>query len=478
SIQLTWENVDARFARIKVFRQTNFTSGYSEISTEKYFSSIKEKNIISIIDTLVLPNDVYQYYLIPVDYYQNYGNRTDTITVAAFSFNSIIPPYDIKVTGLDSLGALKLDWKLEQANKILSTKIFRSKMSDSGFVEIAELQATTTSYIDRTAEPMIKYFYYLQLNDQFGEVPYKTAKVFGLYKSNVIPMTPMSLHSIKTEKGVKLVWEKPEESINVYHIYRNFDESLSLNELTSIISNDSIVQFVDTSSSLKADKYFYYAVRSENTSNNLSEFSDTISVIPVSNQKLNPPKDLTGYVDETGVVLYWQNMFAEDPTISGYQVFRKYVSNNSKAEFKPVIDSILSPKQNNFVDVLSKEFGNYEYAVKVYDIFGKESDLSSSISINILSEAVLVPSGITAIGADEGIKITWQISYLNKIKEFVLYRYMRGEEPKIIATIESNKPLEFIDASAKIDNLYFYFLKSVSDLNLESDSSEEVGIRK
>lgn len=82
-------------------------------------------------------------------------------------------------------------------------------MSDSGFVEIAELQATTTSYIDRTAEPMIKYFYYLQLNDQFGEVPYKTAKVFGLYKSNVIPMTPMSLHSIKTEKGVKLVWENP-----------------------------------------------------------------------------------------------------------------------------------------------------------------------------------------------------------------------------------------------------------------------------
>ena len=478
SIQLMWENVDARFARIIVFRQTNFTSGYSEILSEKYFSSNKEKNLITIIDTLVLPNDVYQYYLIPVDYYQNYGNRTDTITVAAFSFNSIIPPYDIKVTGLDSLGALKLDWKLEQANKILSTKIFRSKMSDSGFVEIAELQATTTSYIDRTAEPMIKYFYYLQLNDQFGEVPYKTAKVFGLYKSNVIPMTPMSLHSIKTEKGVKLVWEKPEESINVYHIYRNFDESLSLNELTSIISNDSIVQFVDTSSSLKADKYFYYAVRSENTSNNLSEFSDTISVIPVSNQKLNPPKDLTGYVDETGVVLYWQNMFAENPTISGYQVLRKFISKNSKEEYKPVIDSILSPKQNNYVDVSAKEYGKYEYAIKGYDIFGKESPLSSSISINILSEPVLIPSGITAIGADEGIKITWQISSLNKIKEFVLYRYMRGEEPKIIATIESNKPLEFIDASAKIDNLYFYFLKSVSDLNLESDSSEEVGIRK
>lgn len=171
-------------------------------------------------------------------------------------------------------------------------------------------------------------------------------------------------------------------------------------------------------------------------------------------------------------------MFAEDPTISGYQVFRKYVSNNSKAEFKPVIDSILSPKQNNFVDVSSKEFGNYEYAVKVYDIFGKESDLCSSISINILSEAVLVPSGITAISIDEGIKISWQISSLNKIKEFVLYRYMRGEESKNIATITSNKPLEFIDASAKIDNLYFYFLKSVSELNMESDPSEEVGIRK
>jgi hypothetical protein len=478
SIQLVWENLDARFARVKVFRQSNFISGYSEIETEKYFSSNKEKNFITIVDTLINPNEVYQYYLIPVDYYQNYGNTTDTITVAAFSFNSIIPPYNIKVTGLDSIGALKVEWKLDQANKILSTKIFRSKMSDSGFVEIAELPATTSSFIDRTAEPMVKYFYFLQLNDQFGEVPYKTAKVFGLYKSNATPITPINLHSVKTEKGVKLVWEKPEQSVQVYHVYRNFNESLSLFELTTIISNDSLVNFVDTSASLQTNKYFYYAVRSENTSNNLSEFSDTIAIVPVSNQKLNPPKELTGYVDETGVVLYWQNMFAEDPTISGYQVFRKYVSNNSKDEFKPVIDSILSPKQNNFVDVSAKEFGNYEFAVKAINIFGKESELCSSITISILCEPVLVPTGITANNVDEGIKITWQISSISKIKEFVLYRYMRGEEPKKIATIASNKEHEFIDASAASNNLYFYFLKCVSDLNLESDPSEEVGIRK
>jgi fibronectin type 3 domain-containing protein len=478
SIRLIWENIDARFARVKVFRQTNFISGYTEIEAEKYFPSNNEKDLINIVDTLVQPNDVYQYYLIPVDYYQNPGNSTDTITVAAFSFNSIIPPYNIKVTGLDSLGALKLDWKLDQANKILSTKIFRSLKSDSGFVEIAELPATTTSFVDRTAEPMTKYFYYLQLNDQFGEVPYKTAKVFGLYKSDIIPTAPFNLYSIQTEKGVKLVWEKSEQSINVYHVYRNFDESISLTELASITSNDSIVQFVDTSSSLKANKYFYYAVRSENTSNNLSAFSDTISVVPVSNQKLNPPKDLKGYVDENGVFLYWQNMFAEDPTISGYQVLRKFISKNSKEEFKPVIDSILSPKQNNYVDVSAKEYGKYEYAVKVYDIFGKESLLSSSTSINILSEPVLVPSGITAISVDEGIKISWQISSSDKLKEFVLYRYMRGEEPKKVATVASNRPLEFIDTSAVNDSLYFYFLKSVSDLNLESDPSEEVGIRK
>ncbi len=478
SIKLTWENVNARFARVKVYRQINFISGYSEIETEKYFSTNKEKNLITIVDTLVQPNDVYQYYLIPVDYYQNHGNLSDTITVAAFSFNSIIPPYDIRVTGLDSLGALKLDWKLEQANKILSTKIFRSKMSDSGFVEIAELQATTTSFIDRTAEPMIKYFYYLKLNDQFGEVPYKTAKVFGLYKSNVNPMKPIDFHSMKTGKGVKLIWEKPEQSVKSYHIYRNFDESLLLYELTSITSNDSIVQFIDTSSSLKANKYFYYAVRSENASNNLSAFSDTISVIPISNQKLNPPKDLKGYLDESGVVLYWQNMFAEDPTISGYQVFRKTISTNSANEFKAVMDSVLSPKQNNFVDVSAKEFGKYEFAIKAFDIFGKESELSSSIIIDILSEPVLVPSGITAISVDEGIKITWQISSINKIKEFSLYRYLRGEEPKKISSIASDKALEFIDTSAANNNLYFYYLKSVNDLNLESDPSEEVGIRK
>lgn len=171
-------------------------------------------------------------------------------------------------------------------------------------------------------------------------------------------------------------------------------------------------------------------------------------------------------------------MFAEDPTISGYQIFRKFLPKNSVNEFKPVIDSILSPKQNNYVDVSSKEYGNYEYAVKVYNIFGKESELSTPIIVAILSEPVLVPSGISAISINEGIKITWQISSLSKIKEFVLYRYARGEEPKKISTIASDKPLEFIDTSAADSNLYFYFLKSVSDLNIESDPSEEVGIRK
>ncbi len=480
AVQIKWENIDARFARFKVFRSVNFDQDFNEIFPSKYFLSKEGKDLIICIDSLVRPNDVYQYYIIPIDYYQNYGRSSDTVSVAAFNYGSIIPPYNMSVNQLDSLGALILKWQMDQSNIIISTKILRSEYYDSNFVEIAEVQNTDTSYIDRTADPMKVYYYYLQLNDQFGEIPYKSAKVFGLYKSKNFPIAPFNLLSAEIEKGVKLIWERPDTFIKAYHIYRNVDETMSLKEITSVFSTDSVVQFVDTTVASNQNKYYYYSIRSENTSGLLSDFSDTISVISKTNFVLRAPHDVKGYYDESGVNLYWENMFAEDPSISGYQIFRRLIpeNDNKSTEFKPVIDSILSPKQNNFTDHLNKQYGKFQYAVKALDIFGNVSPFSNSIDVSILREPVLAPIGIYAMSVDEGIKLFWQYSTNAKVKEFVIHRYQRGEEPKMISTIPADKTFEYIDKNVKSGQLYFYYLNTVSSDNIVSDQSEEIGIRK
>lgn len=442
----------------------------------KSYNSGQNQIALSIVDSTVKANNTYEYFILPFDYYENEGIPSDTVTLPAFSFSKIFPPYEIKVTEVDSLGGLKISWKLDNKDKIISVKIFRSIYSDKDFTQIGEVNGLDSVYIDRTAEPMVKYFYYLQLNDQFGEVPLQSAKVFGLYKSNAIPPPPNYLRPDTTSFGVKLVWNKPDEYVNKYHIYRNIGDDENLSELKVIQSTDSVVQFLDTSSSLKGNRVYYYSVRAENTSGNLSRFSDTVQVHPKIKTVINSPKQLNGYELDGKVFLYWENLFEKDETIEGYKVYRKKLG-DVRNEFIALFDTLLPPKRNNFVDITPAEGNDYEYSVKAFDMFGNESNFSSSIKISIPEAPILPPAGLTAISIDEGIKISWQPTSQQNNKGYKIYRYERGRIPKEIGSVNA-ETYEYLDKSCTNGNLYFYFVKTVNNKGKESVPSEELGIRK
>jgi fibronectin type 3 domain-containing protein len=464
-------------ARFKVYRRTNFEGNFAEIYPPKIYNSNNNKLLFSILDSTVSSDNVYEYYALPLDYYQNPGYASDTAAIAAFSFNKLFPPYDINVTGADSLGGLELSWKLDNKNKIISLKIFRSKYFDKNFEEIGEVTGFDSVYIDRTAEPMTKYYYYLQLNDPFDEASLASAKVFGLFKSSEVPSPPFNLHSDSTSAGIKLVWNKPDEFVNVYHIYRNSGNDLNLSESFVLISADSIINFTDTSSSLKDNLVYYYSIRSENTSGNLSKYSDTIQVSPKITTFISSPKQLKGYALDGKVYLYWENLFEKNPTIEGFKIFRRKVDDKQKKEFTELFDTLLPPKQNNYVDTNAAPGNTYEYSVKAFNIFGNVSVLSSSISISIPSIPVLPPSGLTAVNSDNGISISWESPFQDNIKEFRIYRYERGNEPVQIGKVNFDKT-KILDTSPVKGKLYFYYVVSISNGGEESIPSEELGIRR
>lgn len=476
-IRLTWKAAAAYSpARFKTFRRENFLNDFTLVNPIIMYNSNENEIAITILDSAISPNSTYEYYLLPLDYYQNDGIASDTVTVAAFSFNKIFPPYNITVSAADSIGGLKLSWAFDFKDAITSIKIFRSIYSDKEFEEIAEVTGFDTIYVDRTAEPMIKYFYYFLLNDQFGEVPLQSAKVFGLYKSDEVPPPPYNIHPDSTETGIKLVWNKPDEYVNTYHIYRNLGDDQILSELKIIQSSDSLVEFLDTSSTLKGNRIYYYAVKAENTSGNISDFSDTVQVFPKIKVTINSPKQLKGYYLEGKVFLYWENLFEVDETIEGYKVYRRTLTDNN-AEFTLLLDSLLSPKQNNFVDTSVIEGSDYEYAVKAFDIFGNESDYSSSIKINVPETPIIPPTGLTLFNRDEGILIGWGSPESEKISKVKIFRYERGLDPVQIGMV-SSADLQYVDKSAVKGKLYFYFIRFVDNNGFESVSSEELGIRR
>jgi len=191
---------------------------------------------------------------------------------------------------------------------------------------------------------------------------------------------------------------------------------------------------------------------------------------------INSPKQLNGYELDGKVFLYWENLFEKDETIEGYKVYRKKLG-DVRNEFIALFDTLLPPKRNNFVDITPAEGNDYEYSVKAFDMFGNESNFSSSIKISIPEVPILPPAGLSAISIDEGIKISWQPTSQQNNKGYKIYRYERGEEPKEIGSVNA-ETYEYLDKSCTYGNLYFYFVKTVNNKGKESIPSEELGIRK
>ena len=95
-INISWKIIGGeRPTQFDIFRRTNLKGDFTKIQPIKIVSSQKGNLIISSRDTLVQSGSVYQYYLSPIDYYQNRGASSDTVLAAAFNINSITLPYKI-----------------------------------------------------------------------------------------------------------------------------------------------------------------------------------------------------------------------------------------------------------------------------------------------------------------------------------------------------------------------------------------------
>jgi len=473
---LKWRtSSDNNIYSLQVFREDNLSGQFNKIAANIGVNSLDDSTYLIMVDSLITPKSTYRYYAVLNDQAESKGSVSDTIMIPAYDLSSVLLPQNIQVSGLDSLGAIEIQWKLAAPQDILSLKIFRSENYDSGYVELAEVQNTDSLFIDRTAAPMKKYFYYLVMTDPFGNSSFRSARIFGAYKSSEVPLAPYDIIAEGTNTGIKLHWTKPDDYISRYHIYRNNGTDEALYLVTTFMSEDSAIVFYDTSKTLKGDMVYGYAIQSENTSGRLSSFSDTIYVKPNIAITLNSPLDLKGSVRDSVVQLYWENLYASMPTLDGYRIYRK--ENGSAEDFQPLFDSLISAKQNNFIDSSILIGKSYEYAVQSIDIYGNKSPLSSPVVIQTESVIVLSPAGIKAQKSGNGILISWDETIQHNIKIYKIYRYERGSDAELISSVTAEKTFEYLDKNVAAGKLYFYFLKSVDITNTESIPSKEVGIR-
>ena len=144
----------------KLFRQDNLNGAYNNINAKAQVNTIKDSTYIIIVDSLVNYRSIYRYYAVLNDTTGHHKSVSDTMMAAAYNLNDVFQPLYTNAVGQDSIGAIKLSWKLNSPQDILTLKIFRSENYDSNYVELTEVANRDSIYMDRTAEPMKKYFYY------------------------------------------------------------------------------------------------------------------------------------------------------------------------------------------------------------------------------------------------------------------------------------------------------------------------------
>lgn len=465
----------------RVFRRDNGSGSYQKISTINGFNITNDTLSLLSIDTSVTAYNFYNYFVLPIDLFGNEGIPSDTIFTGAYNFQNVPLPYSVQIVSDDSSDAFRLSWLLPNPEAVVSVRIFRSEIFDSGFVQIAEVAPLVNQYVDFMTEPMKRYYYYFQLTGPIGEVSPSTARFGGFHQSSVNPIPPVNIKAETLSNGVKLQWENSEDFIEGFWIYRSngFSDSLAL--ISNLIKEEKpFTVFSDTSEELSGKLTYLYSIRSSSTSHVLSNFSDTIAIRPEIETVPPAPTGLNAFLqDDNSVRINWDDMTEIESSVGYYLVLRKTIDPTGKtnSEYELLIDSVLSSENNLFIDSTNEAGKTYEYVVQSIDLFGGQSALSNSIQLNYPLAEVKSPGGLFVTRDEDGVIIKWDPVSEENITEYRVYRQQRDEEMDFLGSVQNGKPLQMSDRGVKKGELYFYSVTAVDKNQQESSSGYTISIR-
>jgi hypothetical protein len=480
-VMITWTpGTGERPAALKVYRRDDLKGAYSRIYPATVISAQKGRPLtFKTQDTTVKSFHAYQYFAVPIDFYGNQGRGSDTLQAATYRFLAISLPRNIKAASLDSLGGIRLSWRLPDTTNVRGIEVYRSSRWDSAYVRIAAVGGRDTGYVDQNVAAMRNYFYQLRLTGLFGERSPATARVSGMYKSKRAPLPPAIVRSQGLANGVRLELLSQEGAVEGYRVYRSAGAGAPMKLTSDLVKRtDSLTVYLDTAKELRGSVQYGYCARAENASHVLSVPSDTAWVRPAISTRPPAPLGLQASLAGRTAVLHWQDMALVEPTVRGYRAYRREVpASGQPPAFTEVKmeDSLLS--RNELVDSSLADGRSYEYAARSIDRFGGQSDLSSVARVTFAGpQAVQPPQGMSCRPLDGAALVSWSPTLQSGLTGIKLYRFERGRKPTLVASLAAGA-VEYLDKTVGKGKLYFYCLTSTTAAGLESAPSVEVGIR-
>lgn len=470
-VQMSWyakaTNTPAFMA--KVYRKSNTDRSFTVVPQLSIVSNTNDTSKISFSER-VTPGKLFNYYVVPEDFAGNEGLPSDTAFAISKSFSQLKGIEDFKIA--DSLKGAWLSWKgLPNEGVYTGIQILKSRKSTDGFLEVATVSSTDSSYYDKEILPNVVYFYQLRPltigAKGFGLLPSASANI-AVKNQNEVPFAPQGLKVWQDSTAqVQLHWDiNPEIDQFAYYVLRGTSKEDMRIVSPALRTN----VYTDSLSNLDGQTTYFYGVKLMNISQKMSDISTTVMFKPLKVEFVPYPSGISARYADGAVKLLWEDMIAKHDEVIGYKIYRK---GKADKDFKLLNSAIVNTVI--FEDNTAEVGETYEYGITAVNATASQSVLSPVASVSIPISSVLAPpADLYLVNKVEGVYITWPNQSDAKNINIIYRKGSAEKDFKMIAEISTDN---YTDTSAQKGMLYSYRIVAKSKLG-NSNPGVEKSIRK
>ncbi len=459
--------------KVKAFRNIYLQTDFIEILPDIIYNNSTDSVFARILDTSVVKGIIYDYFVLPLDEFGNEGPNSDTIRVINSFDKSESFIQTIRTKSIDSINAIQISWTCPIPKYLRSINIYRSENYDGQYKSIGSAIPGDTLFIDNQINPIQTYFYYLMINDVFGQ-SVRSARTTGMLNANKKAISPLNLKVIPENGFVTLTWKRPSADTRGYYIFRSTNlPNDTLTQISDIIlNNDLNVKFIDSLKEITS-QVLSYAVKSLNTSYDISNLSEIVYVDNPQNINLPTPMNLSAKFQDGNALLIWDINNIENIDIFGYRIFRKLLKKDGSdsTDFIEIKRPNTEQSLNYFTDSSCINGNIYLYSVQAISVNNSQSHLSAPAQVYIPKFKPLSISSCQITKEQEGFYLQWEPTLQNGIKSYKIYRIENNDKYVSIAEINS-KQTNYFDKYKSNAPIVFYTITCINNQNIESDITE------
>ncbi|MBP7651936.1 hypothetical protein KA977_00845 [Candidatus Dependentiae bacterium] len=489
--ELYWSaNTESDFESYYIYRST---TSVPPNKTDFVFETLNPTYMDSNLDDGLNSGDTYYYWVRARDINDNISEPSNMVTVV---------PHKVKVTfqvDMSSSGLANIENVYIKSNTFeLGRNDFNESYKMPDIDPLSELTYVGNGIYEITSEfdptMTINYLFICKYDggkwfDEYSfrtftfenarelkiiDSPDWTQKVVKkwMVSGDVAPQAPINLSAVGKNNSVKLGWSLNKEAdVDHYEIWKSVDGT---NYYWVTNANKNIINYIDNN--VSNGLTYYYKLKAVDKSDNISDYSLSVSVIPTeSTDNIAPlkPKNIRAQGNGLGkVLLSWD--YNSEGDFAGYNVYRDTVPNFILSQNKKINSVLITPSFFPvYEDVTAVPGIRYYYRITALDDVLNESEGSDSITVKLarltfkMDIGTINPvnvqyiSNIPFIGWNPGVQMTFDTSTTYKfitdlvVGEQILYKYgynTRSLSERDFITVSKNRELTVPDVLEKIYN--------------------------